>query len=206
MDCQMPELDGYKATGRIREMQAASPFRWTHRPYIIAMTANALAGDRETCLAAGMDDYVTKPVRVEELEAALERGLKNMESASAQANPSNEGPMIDAEALDNLRSLRMDGEPDPLAELVELFLNDTPDRIKQMQAALQSSNGIDLDAAAHSLKGSASNLGAKQIAAGCARIMQHAKKNEFPPAAKLVAEIEENFPKVKALLLEEVKR
>ena len=206
MDCQMPELDGYKATGRIREMQAASPFRWSHRPYIIAMTANALAGDRETCLAAGMDDYVTKPVRVDELEAALERGLKNMESASAQTNPSNEGPMIDAEALDNLRSLRMDGEPDPLAELVELFLNDTPDRISQMRSALQSSNGIDLDAAAHSLKGSASNLGAKQIASSCARIMQHAKKNECPPAAKLVAEIEETFPKVKALLLEEVKR
>jgi two-component system, sensor histidine kinase and response regulator len=206
MDCQMPELDGYKATGRIREMQATSPFRWAHRPYIIAMTANALAGDRDACLAAGMDDYISKPVRVEELEAALDRGLKSMEAGSGPANASNEGPMIDAEALDNLRSLRMEGEPDPLAELVELFLADTPERIRQMQDALQSSNGVALDAAAHSLKGSASNLGAKQIASACAQIMQHARKNEFPPATKLVEEVEKTFPKVKGILLEELKK
>jgi two-component system sensor histidine kinase/response regulator len=209
MDCQMPEMDGYKATGRIREMEAASPFRWMHRPYIIAMTANALTGDREACLAAGMDDYISKPVRIEELDAALQRGFTSMETGSAQPNspaPSPEGPLVDSESLDNLRSLRMEGEPDPLAELVDLFLNDTPDRLAQMRDALQRADAMALESAAHSLKGSASNLGARVIANHCAKVMQCSRKNELAPAAALVKQIEEGFPKVKAILLDEVRR
>jgi PAS domain S-box-containing protein len=209
MDCQMPELDGYKATGRIREMQAASPFKWAVRPYIIAMTANALAGDRETCLAAGMDDYISKPVRIDELETVLQRGIKAMDTASQSSPlppPPGEGATVDLEAIQNLRELRMEGEPDPLAELVELFLADTPERIAQMKDSLQRADGHGLEAAAHSLKGSASNLGARNMAADCARLMQGGRKGEFASAAKIVRAIDENFSKVKAILLEEVRR
>jgi PAS domain S-box-containing protein len=204
MDCQMPELDGYKATQRIREMQNSSFVRWPHKPYIIAMTANALAGDREACLAVGMDDYISKPVRLEQLDNALQRGIEAMENAS-KSQPADE-PLLDSAALDNLRALRMEGEPDPLAELVQLFINDTPGRIAQIQAALKKCAAHDLEAAAHSLKGSASNLGARTIAAACGRIMQHARNNEFAPATNLLKSVEADFAKVKDALLEEVKR
>jgi CheY-like chemotaxis protein/HPt (histidine-containing phosphotransfer) domain-containing protein len=204
MDCQMPEMDGYKATERIRQLHAASPFRWKHRPYIIAMTANALTGDREACLASGMDDYVSKPVRIEELDHALQRGLTAMQPTTPPHQPT--GPLLDGEALQNLRALQLEGEPDPLAELVDLFLKDTPTRIAQMHTALKNSNPHDLESAAHSLKGSASNLGAQTLAATCARLMQTARNNDLTAAATLVKSVEDDFAKVKPVLAEEINR
>ena len=115
-------------------------------------------------------------------------------------------PLLDPAALENLRSLRMDGEPDPLPGLVHLFIHDTAKRITQIRGALENSSSSDLEAAAHSLKGSASNLGAHTIAASCARIMQHARKNEFSPAKDLLKSVEADFAKVRESLLEELKR
>ena len=120
-------------------------------------------------------------------------------------NPAAE-PLIDADALENLRSLRMEGEPDPLAELVNLFLNDTPKRLDLIHAALKKAVASDLEAAAHSLKGSASNLGACSIADSCARIMQHARANDFAPIPTIVQSLEADFVKVKLALLEELKK
>jgi histidine phosphotransfer protein HptB len=114
--------------------------------------------------------------------------------------------LLDSAALENLRGLRMEGETDPLAELAQMFINDTPKRIAQIQAAIKDSAGPDLEAAAHSLKGSASNLGAHTIAATCNRIMQHARKNEFAPMTQLAKSIETDFAKVKEALREELKR
>ena len=213
MDCQMPEMDGYKATECIRLMQDTSPVRWKHRPYIIAMTANALAGDREACLAAGMDDYLSKPVRLQDLKEALQRALDAMHQNSAtrpRAHGASHGhhasPLLNAEAIENLRALRMDGEPDPLAELVELFIADTPNRIAQLRAAVDNRVPHDLEASAHSLKGSAGNLGASSIEASCVHLMQHARTSNFQAAESLVKSVEDDFAKVKPLLLDEMKR
>jgi CheY-like chemotaxis protein len=87
MDCQMPELDGYEATRAIRrlEQQGAAPFNYATPVHVIAMTANAMEGDREVCLAAGMNDYVTKPVRLEDLHAALERCRPSIPRLSEEA-------------------------------------------------------------------------------------------------------------------------
>src|SRR5687767_10754403 len=115
-------------------------------------------------------------------------------------------PLLDPAALANLRSLRMDGEPDPLPDLVQLFINDTAKRIAQIRTAVENSSSADLEAAAHSLKGSASNLGAHTIAATCARIMQQARKNEIAPATDLLKSVEADFAKVREALLEELKR
>jgi HPt (histidine-containing phosphotransfer) domain-containing protein len=116
------------------------------------------------------------------------------------------GPLLDARALENLRALRVQGEPDPFAELVALFIEDTPVRMAQIRQALKRGVAHDLEAAAHSLRGSASNLGAATMAASCGTIMQLARKNELGPVAALVEKIEADFGKVKPALLEELKR
>jgi CheY-like chemotaxis protein len=77
MDCQMPKLDGYEATTQVRQ-------RGGHQPYIIAMTANAMQGDRELCLAAGMDNYISKPIRIADLKPALDEGIRVNTMATAQ--------------------------------------------------------------------------------------------------------------------------
>src|SRR5581483_8184835 len=117
MDVQMPELDGLDATRRIRERWPAEG-----RPHIIAMTANALPEDREACFAAGMDDYVAKPIRAEDLARALKRAkpvAAGPNSTSEEADVS-----LDAAALRNLRDL---GGDEFLAEVVDAFLSDAPE-------------------------------------------------------------------------------
>src|SRR5436190_2631150 len=128
MDVQMPELDGLDASRRIRE-------RWSReeRPRIVAMTANALPEDREACFAAGMDDYVAKPIRSEELAEALARVRRIDVEDEAAGNGA--GAILDAEAVDALREL---GGADFLMEVIDTFLDDAP--------ALIASLSIEVDA------------------------------------------------------------
>src|SRR6185312_1645476 len=118
MDVQMPELDGLDATRRICE-------RWPQgsRPHIIAMTANALPEDREACFAAGMNDYVAKPIHAEELVAALKR-VKPLANADGDADEPVEYVNLDDGALANLRDL---GGDDFLGEVIDAFLGDAPE-------------------------------------------------------------------------------
>ena len=122
------------------------------------------------------------------------------------AQVSDAGPLLDERALENLRALRVEGEPDPFAELAALFIEDTPARIAQIWKALRGGSAHDLEAAAHSLRGSASNLGAVTLAASCGKIMQLARRNDFAPVAALVEKIEADFVLVKPALLAELKR
>ncbi len=137
MDVQMPEMDGYEATAAIRRREAEGGAR---RTPIIAMTANAMRGDREKALEAGMDDYVPKPVKAEELEAALERWVpeeKELEeeatvsaaSDGASAMKDLEEDPLDWSVLAGLRELQEEGEPDILEELMEMFSTDVPPQL-----------------------------------------------------------------------------
>jgi two-component system sensor histidine kinase/response regulator len=195
MDCQMPELDGYEATRLIRseeyKNQKGLPL------YIIAMTANALAGDREECLRAGMDDYISKPVRMEELDEAIERGLNILKNARHA-----DGDILDQTVLNGVRELREPGEPDPLAELIDLFLSDTPPRISKILDTFKAGDVVELERAAHSLKGSSSNLGAKCLASACGDLMQLARDGKLPDAS-LIARILTEFERLKPVLEEQ---
>ena len=195
MDCQMPELDGYEATRLIRSEEHKQQKH--RRLYIVAMTAHALAGDREECLRCGMDDYISKPVRMEELDDAIARGLKALENA---CHP--EAEILDKGVLDGVRDLRAPGEPDPLAELIDLFLLDTPPRIARILDSFKAGDPAELERAAHSLKGSSSNLGAKCLADACTEIVNVTREGKLPEASS-IARVLSEFERLKPVLEEQ---
>ena len=165
MDCQMPEMDGYEATFRIR-LRENSAGDGRHIP-IIAITANAMEGDREKCLASGMDDYISKPVRLAELRARLQtiRG-----GALTGPDPEGLSVLLDETVWQNLRQLGASGSPDFLPELVGTFLRDASQTLQSMREAARQANTAALRKLAHTLKGSAGNVGASQIASICRQL------------------------------------
>jgi CheY-like chemotaxis protein/HPt (histidine-containing phosphotransfer) domain-containing protein len=183
MDVQMPELDGLDATRQICE-------RWPAeiRPHIIAMTANALPEDREACFAAGMNDYVAKPIRAEELVAALKRAkpLANGDGGAVGVGFVS----LDDGALENLRDL---GGDEFLGEVVDAFLADAPQLLETLRRSLASRNAEELRRAAHTLKSNGATLGAKDFAELCRTLEQRAKDGELDDASELVDQIEEEY-------------
>ena len=178
MDCQMPEMDGYEATRQIRMREQEE-----HRKpiQIIAMTAHAMQGDREQCLAAGMNDYLSKPVRPNELAQILERcrRLRLPDDRDAGADPPKlnleqpsvacpaaagepqpvatepEEPPLDTESLDGIS----EGDPEGARELIELYLQQAEDTIKGLQTAIDAGVAQDVDRLAHKLAGSSAVCG-----------------------------------------------
>jgi CheY-like chemotaxis protein/HPt (histidine-containing phosphotransfer) domain-containing protein len=164
MDCQMPEMDGYEATREIRRREGGS----RHIP-IVALTAHALEGDREKCLEAGMDDYIAKPARPEILEEVLRRWLpssapkpEKKEAPADDAPPAEE--WLDFKTISSLRELQEEGEPDILREFVDLFLEDIPQRLSNLQTAIDCEDFPAAKRLAHTIKGSCGNLGARKMA------------------------------------------
>jgi signal transduction histidine kinase/CheY-like chemotaxis protein/HPt (histidine-containing phosphotransfer) domain-containing protein len=167
MDVQMPEMDGFEASREITRRWPAET-----RPRIVAMTANALQGDRELCLAAGMDDYMSKPIRVEELVAALERGTpRGSERPRAaggpgpahQARPGVDGvagEMLDRATFERLRTTM---GADVLGELLATFVEDSAELIGTLRRALDAGDAETFRRAAHSLKSNAASFGAMPL-------------------------------------------
>ena len=154
MDCQMPEMDGYAATMAIRSRE-----KGTERLPIVAMTAHAMKGDRERCLAAGMDDYLSKPLRPTELDAALERWLGAPPAAETVVEEATDDP-FDALVDDaRMRIFRTD-YPEIIDQLIELFVESTPPLLEELRGAAERGDGEDIRRTAHKLKGSCQNIGA----------------------------------------------
>jgi CheY-like chemotaxis protein len=169
MDVQMPEMDGLEATRRIRSDWAAAT-----QPRIVAMTANAVAGDREECLAAGMDDYLSKPIRMSELVGAIERSAPTStpDDSPAPATPPTTGPTVDG-ALDPSAVaglVEAFGDPAVVADLVDTFLAEAPVLVETVRRAADEDRRADVERAAHSLKSSSAALGAAAMSATCARL------------------------------------
>ncbi|MFL5959368.1 MAG: GAF domain-containing protein [Gaiellaceae bacterium] len=190
MDVQMPELDGLDATRRICE-------RWSPeaRPHIIAMTANALPEDREACFAAGMNDYVAKPIRAEELAAALKRA-KPRRNGDAGPDQVEYVSLADG-ALQNLRDL---GGDDFLGEVIDAFLADAPELISTLRRSLGEQGAEELRRAAHTLKSNGATLGAEEFAELCRSLEQRAKAGQLDGASDLVDRIERAYPPLRDAL------
>jgi two-component system sensor histidine kinase/response regulator len=170
MDCQMPELDGYKATAQLREREGDA--RHTR---IVAMTAHAIEGDREKCIAAGMDDYLSKPLRFEALREIVKR--------YQPVRPSAE-PAITLENIEALRDLGTEESGDVLPELIDTFLENAPRIVLEARDAFTARAPAVLAQAAHTLMGSCSNFGARPLQEFCAQLESLARSPDFPRSSQ----------------------
>jgi two-component system sensor histidine kinase/response regulator len=178
MDCQMPDMDGFEATAELRRREGGE----RHTP-IVAMTAHALEGDRERCLTAGMDDYLSKPVDIAKLGEVLARWDVTLEPA----------------VLQGLRDLA-DGETKLVRDVIDQYLKDSPHRLETILKAAKEGNAKDMEKAAHSLKGSSGNIGARALWAICEKIEDLARKNDTASAAAPIGVLAEEFEKLRVEL------
>ncbi|MST95317.1 MAG: response regulator [Pedosphaera sp.] len=208
LDVQMPEMDGLECARQICH-------RWTRdkRPVIIAMTGNALMGDREKCLTAGMDDYISKPVRMGELQAALERWgpTKTRKFDTTYFNRPDQSPAADAldkSILAELRDIPPTEGVSMLRELIELFLDSVPARIAQIEAF--AADPPKLAFHAHALKSMSLNLGCKRIVELSGKLEEVGRAGTVQDALPLIRELEAAFietkPHLAALREEEITR
>jgi TMAO reductase system sensor TorS len=193
MDVQMPELDGIEATKRIRDLERNTPGR--HQA-IVAMTAHAIKGDRERCLAAGMDGYVSKPVRLHGLLAEIGRVLTLCGDVSAEARssasvePGLAQPRMENEVFDvsGLRE-RVQDNAELMAELVRIFIDDVPSRIREMQSAFARDDWAALERAAHTLKGSAGVMSGKRLMTAARELEEAARSERRDRVTELMANV-----------------
>jgi signal transduction histidine kinase/HPt (histidine-containing phosphotransfer) domain-containing protein len=199
LDVQMPEMDGLEAARQICQRWPAGK-----RPRIIAMTGNALIGDREKCLQAGMDDYISKPIRVGDLQSALERWgtTKTRRFDTAFVQRLRSGPahnLLDQAVILELRNMPSSDGVGMLQELVDLFLEGAPPRMEQIRQAIN--DGPMLAFHAHSLKSMSLNLGALRIVELSQKLEDLGRARNVHGAPALFQELETAFAQTKAQLL-----
>ncbi len=209
MDCQMPGMDGYQATRTIRERERQGG---GHVP-VIALTANALADDREKCLEAGMDDYLAKPFTLDDLAGALGKWLAPGEHITTPEGPSPstvqapEGdpgkvsagspqPVIDHGKLEILREAM--GED--FMELIPAYLGDAVAVLEQLPAAMKHADAREVQRLAHSLKSTSANVGAEGLSALAAILEQQAKDGDLSDAGRHIETLNALFERVRAEL------
>ena len=197
LDVQMPEMDGLEAARQIHQRWPADK-----RPRMIAMTGNAFLGDREKCLEAGMDDYITKPVRIGELQSALERWASKIVKKSDTTFFARQGitsTLLDQTLLAELRSMPPAGSATMLKELIDLFLEHAPERIAQINQFLGDPQKMAFHA--HALKSMSLNLGANRIAQLCQKLEEMAHSGNEDSIARLAQELDRTFRNTQAELV-----
>jgi len=213
MDCQMPVMDGYTATRCIRDRESKVK---DHAIPIIAMTANAMRGDREECLAAGMDDYIAKPVDLTELRQRLEAWLPSRcrggaaEKAVATCGPKT--PASATAAIDGSRtsdapvfsraamSERLMGDEALMRAVAEAFLGDVPEQIDRLGALVAANDVRQATAQAHKIKGAAANVGGMALSAAAEALERAGKAGDLAAMAQGSTGLERQFAQLKAAM------
>lgn len=188
MDCQMPEMDGYEASVAIRNLEAGEHYLTTP---IIAMTANAMKGDREKCLDSGMSDYLTKPVDPDKLKALLIKWIQ----PNSQAVNMNKDPTTSSESVwDHDRAFkRVGSKKHRLVQLVQLFVDDMPARVQELNSALGSGDADSVAMLAHSCKGVSANLSLDYFAEVAAEMEDQAKLGKLDQCTTLLNRFNSRF-------------
>jgi len=185
MDLQMPGMDGFEATAAIRTLEKGSG----RRIPIVALTAHAMKGDREACLAAGMDAYISKPIRTEDLLTTISR-LTSPDAALAP-RPDADAPAVAACGFEPEAALmRLEGDIALFGELVELFRADLPRRLSDLRHSVESGDAGGLERAAHTLKGAVNSFGGSAVSAALAALEDLARDGALAGATARVTDIE----------------
>jgi DNA-binding response OmpR family regulator len=187
MDVQMPEMDGFEATRQIRELEKTTGGHMR----IVAMTAHAMAGDRERCLAAGMDDYVSKPLRKEDvLRAVKGAGVTEREEQS------------EGTAFGHRKQLftQCDGDQELMCEVISLFRENTPQLLRVLGEAVDNGDAVALAAQAHKLLSSLGVFGPGRARTLALRLQKHGEESDFGGAKERFTELERETHKIYAAL------
>ncbi|MDH5540767.1 MAG: response regulator, partial [Rhizobacter sp.] len=194
MDCQMPEMDGFEATATIRAGEAANA---AARTPIIALTANAIQGDRERCLTVGMDDYIAKPVKREHLMAALRPWISAPNSSPAAPVPAPDHPppaaAVDRVAL--MRNLSFGGraKTTTLLKVTGLFLSETPALLAAIRDGLAHGDDRLVERSVHTIKSSAATVAAFALSETAAAVESHVRVGRMDEVRGLAATLDERF-------------
>ncbi|WP_395745859.1 ATP-binding protein [Prosthecobacter sp.] len=202
MDCHMPHMDGHEATRAIREIEASTHWRRPHCR-IIAMTANVMDGERERCFEAGMDDYVSKPLRAKALTEALAR----IQVLEPHKEPESISGWRDEDACSAKEAVKMLADElsaEDTAELIENWLKDTPERITDLEKLAAGQDQPALRRTAHSLKGSSSLFGLTHIHSLCRDLEHLAESSSRAEQPSLVAQIRHGFATAEPSLRQEL--
>jgi CheY-like chemotaxis protein/HPt (histidine-containing phosphotransfer) domain-containing protein len=192
MDCQMPEMDGYKATAEIRHRQGQ-----TKHTMIVAMTAHALQGDRDKCIAAGMDDYISKPVKSEELALLLERVFARLADTNEAAN-SIAGEV--SPPVDMVRLHEAMGEE--LFEILDLYLEQMSENLEKLTAAIEAGNAGEVDLIAHNCAGTSANCGMVAVVKPLRELERLGRAGSLVGAAALGRQAVSEFERLRVFLQE----
>jgi PAS domain S-box-containing protein len=206
MDCHMPEMDGFEATREIRGRERTFTGK---RVPIVALTANAMAQDREECLNAGMDDHLSKPFSMQTLQDMLDRWIPAASAPATAAQPAprshaKAGDVLDRQVLEQLSKVRTNGKPELLARVINLYLAESPKLVQKLKQAAGASDARAIARSAHSLKSSSANVGAKVLSGYCADIEASARRADTEEARKILAKIETEHGSVQSALTAEV--
>ncbi|MCB2184547.1 MAG: response regulator [Desulfobulbaceae bacterium] len=212
MDCQMPTMDGYEATSHIRTLQAQNNL--APMP-IIALTAHAMKGDREQCIEAGMDDYLSKPVEEGQLIRILRRWLPEEailgeyddQERGLSTEPANDlDDHFDFSMLDDLNRLKGPNKKGVLGQIITIYLDNCPGLLADVHRAVQEKNPGNLQKAAHTLKSSNAQIGAVRLASLCNQLEEMGKNDKLDTAADLLADLDNEHKRVVAILEERRQR
>jgi CheY-like chemotaxis protein len=213
MDCQMPVMDGLETTRLIRqrEKQQGRP-----RATIVALTAHSADEDRSRCLEAGMDDYLGKPFRMQDLSHMMEKWRVRISAlgsaASSQGFQADSGPQenisenyLDRASLNNIRSLGPNG-PRMLSTVISIYLNDSPILLDRLSETFDAADVEGAAKAAHALKSSSAGLGATALAVMCKQVEDITRANSLDGAGMLISRIRLEYEKVKEALKLEIQK